>query len=1028
MNPYRAIVFGPSRPSFLAARTLRAVLGQGIEGEDFTGQSPQAIAGRLADDVAPIWFLRGGCWPAHQVPSAALPGSSTRHPLCALGATRVAPGMAADADAAAWKTALAATGGSFDIPARTAEGDSPIFATMLRMVPAKIGTVPNLPPLDSIYMEPTVVAAVAEHLNAGQELTSAVLDALRAPGRRVVHVAALDVYRDNSLRVAQVVTSLQRGGAERIAVDLHRAMGETSGHSMLIALGHATRTAFPTPATTVDVSSAGDRAGRAATALRAVRAFGADVIHGHLLDAADLRLFAAADTPLVSTIHNMRPGWPNGLESMAAGDATLLVACAYAVEDELRTALKGDSPIPIRTVWNGVDFGPFTHTPAMQEAACDMRRRLGIASDAFVLVALANPRPQKRMERLPAIVAATREEFVRRKINRDVVLLVAGQPSRVNPTAAAAEAAIRAAIDEHRLNGQVHFLGAVEEVPLLLAASDALVCASGYEGLSLAHVEAVAADRPVVATDVGGTAELAWENPAVRLLHVDAAPQQFATVLADIAETPPASGRAVAEKQFSTRRMAAGYRRLYAAAIHAHGRVRGARNLRENGALREAVAQQIDGDTPLDVPCATHQRSSASLHAPNALGENGALREAVAQQIDGDTPLDVPCATHQRSSASLHAPNDRPEGLCLITNNFSTGGAQSSAARLLRGLAAEGIAVRAAVLQEQIGDPTPGRRRLETAGVPVVALPPTGTIDTADAVAELCEHIAAEPPQAVVLWNVIPEYKVLLADMLVGVPLFDVSPGEMYFASLERYFCNPRPGLPYRTAREYGARLAGVIVKYQAEAELAAERLGAAVHVVANGVPLDPMPVVHTRRSTLRLGTAARISPQKKLEELLLALKIVAAQMPHYELRIAGGPEPGSDGYQRQLREMAAGLNVRWLGDLEDPSSFYRDLDLFVMISEPAGCPNASLEAMSAGLPVVCTDVGGAAEQVVDGCTGRIVPRGDTVAFGEAMLRYACDSCLRASHGTAGRQRIADHFDVARMVGDYRRILGLHDS
>jgi len=945
MSPYRAILYGPSRPSFLAARTLRALQGQGIDSEDLTGQSPQAIAGRLADDVAPIWFLRGGCWPAQQVPGAVLPGSNTRHPLCALGATRVAPGMAADADVAAWKTAIAATGGSFDIAARTAEGDSPIIATMLRMVPAKIGTVPNLPPLDSFYLEPTMVAAVAEHLKAGQELETAVRDALRAPGRRVVHIAALDVYRDTSLRVAQVVTSLQRGGAERIAVDLHRAMGETSGHSMLITLGHATRTAFATPATTVDVSSAGrDRAGRAAIALRAVRAFGTDVIHGHLLDAADLRLFAAADTPLVSTIHNMRPGWPNGLESMAAGDATLLVACAYAVEDELRMAYKGDSPIPLRTVWNGVDFGPLTQTPAMQEAAGDMRRRLGIASDAFVLVALANPRPQKRMERLPAIVAATREEFDRRKINRDVVLLVAGQPSRVNPTAAAAEAAIRAAIDEHRLNGQVHFLGAVEDVPLLLAASDALVCASGYEGLSLAHVEAVAADRPVVATDVGGTAELAWENPAVRLLHVDATPQQFATVLADIAETPLASGRAVAEKQFSTRRMAAGYRRLYAAAIHAHHRV------------------------------------------------------------------------------------TRPQGLWLITNNFSTGGAQSSAARLLRGLAAEGIAVRAAVLQERIGDPTPGRRRLVAAGVPVVALPPAGTIDTADAVAELCEHIAAERPQAVVLWNVIPEYKVLLADMLLDVPLFDVSPGEMYFASLERYFGNPRPGLPYRTAREYGARLAGVIVKYRAEAALAAEQLGAAVYVVANGVPLDPTPVVHARRSTLVLGTAARISPQKKLEELLFALKNVAAQMPDYELRIAGGPEPGSDGYQRQLRDMAAGLNVRWLGDLEDPSSFYRDLDLFVMISEPAGCPNASLEAMSAGLPVVCTDVGGAAEQVVDRCTGRIVPRGDTASFGEAMLRYACDSRLRASHGTAGRQRIADYFDVARMVGDYRRILGLHDS
>ena len=62
--------------------------------------------------------------------------------------------------------------------------------------------------------------------------------------------------------------------------------------------------------------------------------------------------------------------------------------------------------------------------------------------------------------------------------------------------------------------------------------------------------------------------------------------------------------------------------------------------------------------------------------------------------------------------------------------------------------------------------------------------------------------------------------------------------------------------------------------------------------------------------------------------------------------------------------EDAAGLPVKLLGELDDPRPFYRDLDLFVMISEPAGCPNASLEAMAAGLPVVATDVGGAAEQV----------------------------------------------------------------
>ncbi len=260
---------------------------------------------------------------------------------------------------------------------------------------------------------------------------------------------------------------------------------------------------------------------------------------------------------------------------------------------------------------------------------------------------------------------------------------------------------------------------------------------------------------------------------------------------------------------------------------------------------------------------------------------------------------------------------------------------------------------------------------------------------------------------------------------LLVVPLFDVSPGEMYFASLEHYFRCPRPGLPYRTPQEYGARLAGAIVKYHAEAALAEERLGATVHVVPNGVPLEPSPAAHAARPTLVLGTAARISPQKKLEDLLAAVRLAADRLPPYELRIAGGVETGADDYSRQLREQARGLNVQWLGELADPSAFYRDLELFMMISEPAGCPNASLEAMSAGLTVVATDVGGASEQVINGATGRIVPRGDDDAFASAILDYARDPQLRARTAAAGRQRIAAHFDVTRMVRDYRRILGL---
>ena len=101
--------------------------------------------------------------------------------------------------------------------------------------------------------------------------------------------------------------------------------------------------------------------------------------------------------------------------------------------------------------------------------------------------------------------------------------------------------------------------------------------------------------------------------------------------------------------------------------------------------------------------------------------------------------------------------------------------------------------------------------------------------------------LADSPKRAVLLWNVSPMLKVLLADSLIDIPLYDVSPGEMYFASLARYFANPRPALPYGDAREYGARLAGVVVKYEAEVEQARRTLGARVGVIPNGLGLESM-------------------------------------------------------------------------------------------------------------------------------------------------------------------------------------------
>jgi glycosyltransferase involved in cell wall biosynthesis len=357
----------------------------------------------------------------------------------------------------------------------------------------------------------------------------------------------------------------------------------------------------------------------------------------------------------------------------------------------------------------------------------------------------------------------------------------------------------------------------------------------------------------------------------------------------------------------------------------------------------------------------------------------------------------------------------------LLTNNFSTGGAQSSARRLLTGLFERGCDVRAATIEEAPERLSPGRRRLSATGVAVHAIAPNpnpeALVDT------LLDAMIVHPPHAVVFWNLITPVKVLVAEALLGIPIFDVSPGEMYFQALERFFAAVPPGLPMEKAREYGARLAGVTVKYASEAARAREILGAPVHVIPNGVPLMPAPQ-HRSRKRLIIGTAARLSPDKRLDQFLAAAHVAHSRLSDYELRIAGAPDAGDQTHFQELQRLSRGLPVKWCGHVEDIANFMADLDIFAMISEPAGCPNASLEAMAAGLPIVATDHGGAAEQVIHGVNGLLVPRADTEAFAESLVAIANDAGMRARMGAASQERAASVFSLELMLESYSALLG----
>ena len=906
----RVLVFAEtaSERSFLP-RTLRALRHRGLLPIDTTATTNGAWAKDIAGQS--VWLVRSGAFPALPGALEWPPPSALDKPLAALGITRQGAFSGQGKRAEAWERLVRQTGGHFS--ARNVEA---------------------FPTISSVYLEPPLVNLVAKHLERGALLEKVLTELLHGNHARIVRFAPLDVYEDEALRVFLVITSLQQGGAEKMVLDLAEMLPPHGIRPRIVTLGRPTRASFHAPTGTISFMHEKDRiAALSASCLEQ----GADLVHAHLLTGPELRRLSELGTaPVVVTVHNTREGWPAGFAELEPNDAALLVACSLAAEQDLVDA---GLPITRRTIWNGIHLDPWRPSKSLAAAGRKMRETFGFGRDDVVLVALANPRPQKRLELLPPVLAAMGRCLSAMDRPRQAKLLFVGDKDPAVETAKRALDGMMVAARECGVLPDVRLAGSTLDVAPMLAAADALVSTSAHEGLSLAHLEALATGLPVFATDAGGTREIAFAAPKLEVFPRDVAPAAMGERMAEVLSAEPLPQSIPELASFSRETMAKRYAYTY----------------------RRTLARP----------------------------------------------------SWQRAA----------KGLVLVTNNFSTGGAQSSARRLLVGLRDAGEYVRAAVLEEQPEWPTPGRNALVEAGIEVLALPEAGSVPVHQAVQKLFAWLDADPPETIIFWNALAPYKILIADQCLDARLFDVSPGEMFFASLQKYVTNARHRLdvPFRHARDYGARLSGIIVKYAAEAQLAAETLGAPTFVVPNGVPLPEKRGLRHLSDRLLLGTSARLSPQKKLEELIDAFRLALPRLPPCSLLVAGGPERGSEGYAESLKTRAEGLPVEWLGEV-DVTTMLEQIDLFVMISEPAGCPNASLEAMAMGLPVIATDVGGASEQVLDGLSGRLIVRGDVPGFAAAMVELGHDRALREALGAGARRRIEERFDVRRMVADYRRI------
>ena len=204
-----------------------------------------------------------------------------------------------------------------------------------------------------------------------------------------------------------------------------------------------------------------------------------------------------------------------------------------------------------------------------------------------------------------------------------------------------------------------------------------------------------------------------------------------------------------------------------------------------------------------------------------------------------------------------------------------------------------------------------------------------------------------------------------------------------------------------------------------AAARLAAEHVPAhKIAVIPNGLDLTPFRPHAHGRPPRKIAVASNLRTGKGHDALIDAAVEVLRRQPDATFQLIGdGPERQRLVARVRARQVSAALTFS--GHREDIAAQLADADIFALPSLSEAFPNAVLEAMAAGLPIVASDVGGIPEAVAHDRTGLLVRPGDPAALAHQLLRVMTEPGLAARLGRAARTAAETRYSFERMVAAF---------
>lgn len=182
-------------------------------------------------------------------------------------------------------------------------------------------------------------------------------------------------------------------------------------------------------------------------------------------------------------------------------------------------------------------------------------------------------------------------------------------------------------------------------------------------------------------------------------------------------------------------------------------------------------------------------------------------------------------------------------------------------------------------------------------------------------------------------------------------------------------------------------------------------------HIIENGCVI-PNPLSRAfigfkkaEQRTQKIVSVGSLSRQKNHRLLIDAFAKIQDKYPGYIMEICGDGSLRKE-LQTYINEKGLSRKISLIGQVDDIPEQIHDVSLFVMSSDYEGMPNALIEAMALGLPVISTDCpcGGPRFLIEDGVNGRLVPVGDVDSLSMAMDEVLSDSVAACRMGEAAME------------------------